>query len=76
MSTDTQTSSQPTRVTVDEVFERMNRGEKFTILDNRNPNAWGKADTKLPGAMRVTADDVEQSLGKILRDRTVITYCT
>jgi rhodanese-related sulfurtransferase len=65
-----------TRVTVDEVKERMDRGEAFTFIDTRNPTAWGEADTKLPGAIRVTADDVNQRLDQIPRDRTVITYCT
>lgn len=65
-----------TRVTVDEVKERMDRGETFTFVDTRNPQAWGEATTKLPGAIRVSADEVEQHLAEIPRDRSVITYCT
>ena len=65
-----------TRVTVDEVKERMDRGEAFTFIDTRNPTAWGKADAKLPGAIRVPANEVEQHLDQIPRDRSVITYCT
>ena len=65
-----------TRVTVDEVKERMDRGEAFTFVDTRNPTAWGEADTKLPGAIRVSANEVQQHLDEIPRDRTVITYCT
>jgi rhodanese-related sulfurtransferase len=65
-----------TRVTVDEVKERMERGEQFVFLDTRNPQAWGESDTKLPGAIRVPADEVEQHLDEIPRDRVVITYCT
>jgi rhodanese-related sulfurtransferase len=65
-----------TRVTVDEVKERMDRGEQFTFLDVRNPKAWGEADTKLPSAIRVPADEVEQHINEIPRDRSVITYCT
>ena len=38
-----------TRVTTDEVKERMARGEQFTFVDTRNPQAWGEADTKLLG---------------------------
>lgn len=66
----------PTRVTVDEVLERLSRGEPFTFLDTRNPQAWAEATTKLPGAMRIPADEVEKHLASIPRDRTVITYCT
>lgn len=65
-----------TRVTVDEVKERMDRGEMFAFVDTRNPQAWGEATTKLPGAIRITADEVEQHLNEVPRERTVITYCT
>ena len=67
---------EPTRVTVDEVFERLNRGEQFVFIDARNPKAWGKADTRLPGAIRVPAEAVEQHLSEIPQGRTIITYCT
>ena len=65
-----------TRVTVDEVKERMERREPFVFLDTRNPKAWDDADTKLPGAIRVPADEVEQHLTEIPHDRAVVTYCT
>jgi rhodanese-related sulfurtransferase len=65
-----------TRVTVDEVKERLERGEMFTFVDTRNPQAWGEADTKLPGAIRISANEVEQHLNEVPHDRTVITYCT
>ena len=65
-----------TRVTVDEVKERMDRGEMFTFIDTRNPTAWGEAQTKLPGAIRILADEVEKHLDQVPRDRTAITYCT
>jgi rhodanese-related sulfurtransferase len=65
-----------TRITVDEVKERMNRGEQFVFLDNRNPEAWGKAETKLPGAIRAPVDELEKHLEEIPQHRTLITYCT
>ena len=64
-----------TRVTVDEVKERLARGEEFTFVDTRNPKAWAEADKKLPGAIRVPSDEVDQHLDEIPRDRSVITYC-
>ena len=67
---------EPTRVTVDEVRERMDRGEQFAFVDTRNPKAWTEAETKLPGAFRVSSDEVEKNISEIPRDRTVITYCT
>ena len=65
-----------TRVTVDELKERMDRGEQFAFVDTRNSTAWGQANKKLPGAIRVPADEVEKHLDEIPTDRTVITYCT
>jgi rhodanese-related sulfurtransferase len=65
-----------TRITIDEVSERLNRGEQFTFVDTRNPTAWGEADQKLPGAIRVTAEDVDNHVNEIPHDRVVITYCT
>ena len=65
-----------TRITVDEVKQRLDRGEQFTFVDSRNPQAWAEADKKLPSAIRVPADELEQHLDEIPKDRTVITYCT
>jgi rhodanese-related sulfurtransferase len=65
-----------TRVTVEEVRERMGRGEPFAFVDTRNPVAWGESDVKLPGAIRVPADELDEHLSEIPRDRAVITYCT
>ena len=65
-----------TRVTAEEVKERMDRGEPLVFIDARNPQAWGEAGTKLPGAIRAPADEVESHLNEIPRDRAVITYCT
>ena len=65
-----------TRITVDEVGERLNRGEPFVFVDTRNPQAWGQSDQKLPNAIRVPADELGQHLDEIPHDRAVITYCT
>ena len=76
MTVETQQAMAPTRVTADEIIERMNRGEKFAFLDTRNPKAWGDAKTKVVGAMRITSDELGNQLDKISRDRATITYCT
>ncbi len=65
-----------TRVTVDEIKERLDRGELFTFVDTRNPQAWDEATMKLPGAIRIPEKEVEQHLSEIPHDRTTITYCT
>jgi len=65
-----------TRITVDEVKERMDRGEQFTFVDTRNPVAWSESDKKLPNAIRIPANELDQHLDEIPKDRTVIIYCT
>ena|SRR5688572_17006931 len=65
-----------TRVTIDEVKARMDRGEEFTFVDARNPKAWEEADTKLPAALRVPDEGAEQHFSEVSHERTVITYCT
>ena len=65
-----------TRITADEVKERLDRGEEFAFVDTRNPQAWSQSDRKLPNAIRVPAGELEQHLDEIPKDRTVITYCT
>ena len=69
-------SIQATRITVDEVKQRMDRGEQFAFVDSRNAQAWAEADRKLPSAIRVPAEELEQHLDEIPKDRAVITYCT
>lgn len=64
------------RITVDELRKRMNAGEEFVFVDTRNPQAWAESDVKIPGAIRVPADRVEQHLAAIPRDKPIITYCT
>lgn len=65
-----------TRVTTDEVKERMDRGEQFTFIDSRNAKEWAVANTKIAGAIRVDSNEVNQHVSEIPHDRTVIVYCT
>ena len=64
------------RISVKQLKERMDAGKKFTIIDVRNPQAWGEADTTLPGAIRINADRLEESLPNIPKDKPVVAYCT
>jgi rhodanese-related sulfurtransferase len=64
------------RITVDELRGRMEAGEDFTILDTRNPQAWAESDEKLPDAIRVPVDALDQYLSRIPKDKRIVTYCT
>jgi rhodanese-related sulfurtransferase len=67
---------EPSRVTIDEGKARLVQGEPLLFLDARNPQAWATAKVKLPGALRVPVEAVEQHLPELSRDRPIITYCT
>lgn len=67
---------QATKISPHEVKARLDRGDALVFLDNRNPKAWDESKEKIPGAIRVPADQVEQHLHEIPRDRPIITYCT
>ena len=45
-------------------------------VDARNAQAWGDADTKLPGAIRVPANDLSSHLKELPAGKTLVTYCT
>jgi rhodanese-related sulfurtransferase len=64
------------RITVDEVKRRMDKGESFTFIDTRNPQAWSESDSMLPGAIRVPVDKLEENLPKIPKNKPIVTYCT
>ena len=66
----------PSLLTVDEVKALLARDEPLTFIDSRNPIAWGSSHLKLPGAVRVPIDEVEQHLASLPRDRHLVVYCT
>ncbi len=64
------------RITVDDLKKRMDAGEQFTLIDVRNPQAWAESDAKMPGALRIPLDELEQHRAEIRKDRPIVTYCT
>jgi rhodanese-related sulfurtransferase len=67
---------QDVRITVDELRKRMDAGEDFTIIDSRNPQAWADSSEKLPDAIRVPVDALEQNISRIPRGKPAVAYCT
>ena len=63
-------------ITVDELRKRMEKGEDFVVIDTRNPQAWAESAVKLPEAIRVTSDNLEQTLSNIPKDKPIVAYCT
>jgi rhodanese-related sulfurtransferase len=64
------------RITVDEVRKRMEAGEDFVLIDTRNPQTWSQSDVKLPEAIRLPWDNLDENLSKIPKDKPVVAYCT
>jgi rhodanese-related sulfurtransferase len=65
-----------TRITVDEVRERLARGEPLAFVDARSAESWAKADMQIPRSVRVPPDDVAGHVADVPRDRAIVTYCT
>jgi len=64
------------RISADELRRRMEAGEEFTIVDVRNPHAWAEATDMAAGAIRVAIDDADEAIGRIPRNKPIVTYCT
>lgn len=64
------------RITVDEVSDRLERGEPLGFVDARSAEAWSEADSRIPGSIRVPPDDVEGHLDEIPKGRAVVAYYT
>lgn len=68
--------SEPTKVTVDDVFGRLERGEPLFFVDARSPKAWDASDVKLPQALRAPVGEIASRLREIPHDRPIVVYCT
>lgn len=66
----------PRPVSASEAKRMLDSGTQVIFVDARHPVAWGQAANKLPGAIRIPADEVNQHLSELPSDGTVITYCT
>jgi rhodanese-related sulfurtransferase len=64
------------RITVDELRKRMEAGEDFTVIDTRNPQAWEQSSEKLPDAIRIPVDALDQNISRVPKDKPVVAYCT
>ena len=66
----------PVPVTAREAKQMLDSGADVIFVDARNPIAWEQAANKLPGAIRIPADEVNRHLHELPSDGTVVTYCT
>jgi rhodanese-related sulfurtransferase len=64
------------RVTMEEVKSRIDRGEPIFFIDSRGEQAWSSSDVKIRGAMRIPPENAASLLSKVPKDRSVVIYCT
>jgi rhodanese-related sulfurtransferase len=64
------------RITPAVAKARLDRGEPLLFVDARNPTAWGTSNIRLPGAIRVPADQVDGLAAELPRGRPIVAYCT
>ncbi|HVQ30281.1 MAG TPA: VTT domain-containing protein [Vicinamibacteria bacterium] len=64
------------RITPLEVKQRMDAGEPLVVVDLRGPLDFELEPQRVPGALRLSASDLETRHHEIPRDRDVVLYCT
>lgn len=64
------------KITIEEIEDRLNRGDDITLVDARSADAWNESDVKAGGAIRIPADDAEEHIADVSRDDYIVTYCT
>lgn len=67
---------EPSRIRAVDLQHRLGNGEDIVLIDTRNENAWQRSAGKLPGALRLPADQIEVHTHKLPRDRLIVTYCS
>jgi membrane protein DedA with SNARE-associated domain len=64
------------RISVDELKRLMDAGESPVIVDVRNRSAHLHDPRRIPGALRMTVDEIDERLRELPRDREIVLYCT
>lgn len=64
------------RLSIDELNRRIQRGEKMSIVDLRHPLDVLAAPQLIPGAIPISPQDFELRMSEIPKDAEVVLYCT
>ena len=59
MASPTTRQAQTLRIDPQELKDRLTAGERVTILDARNPQAWAASDQKILGAVRMDPNQLQ-----------------
>ncbi|HEY6271009.1 MAG TPA: VTT domain-containing protein [Terriglobales bacterium] len=64
------------RITPEELFEKMQAGEDVFVVDLRGSVAFEADPVRVPRAIRLLPEELEERHQEIPRDRDVVLYCT
>jgi len=64
------------RITVDELKEKLDAGEELVIVDLRHSMDFEADPETIPGAFHMDSKDLEGDNDRLPRDREIILYCT
>ena len=64
------------RITPEELKEEIDRGQAVVVVDLRNEFSLDENAVQIPGALRLTPEELQERHAEIPRDRDVILYCT
>lgn len=65
-----------TKVTAQQVKQKLGAGEHVTVVDSRADQVWSDAETKAAGAIRIPPDEAEKHVADLSRDDYIVIYCT
>lgn len=64
------------RITPEDLLQRLGRKEPLVVLDLRHPLEFVGDPHMIPGALRMSPEDLDQRYSEIPRDRDVVLYCS
>ena len=64
------------RITPLEFQHKLEAGENVLVVDLRSSTAFEAEPAKLPGALHMSPEELEQRHQEIPRDRDIVLYCT
>lgn len=64
------------RIIKEDLLKKMEAGEDLLIIDARNDADYIRSESRLPGAVRVTLEEIEGFGATIDAQRQVVIYCT
>ncbi len=65
-----------TRISVDELKARLDRGDDIVILDVRSPKSYARSMVRIKGAVRIAPRELDRRARELPMGKEIVTYCT